>query len=179
MPAYGVSQKNNDIGQAYFFFSPHPHPFPSFVLAPTVRVTISTLPNLPLSENKRWRYNNITNTNKVSHTQNTPALQAKLTFDPPTETIPNEIKRRSTYSGTSITLIPRQLELTFLSLDQNFTEIYPNNSNSWLTRTVFRFPSKFALPGFFCILLACVAASPLIRLNHLYSPSAVRSIQKV
>ena len=27
----------------------HPPPFPSFTLAPTVRVTISTLPNLPLS----------------------------------------------------------------------------------------------------------------------------------
>ena len=31
------------------FFSPPPSPFPSFALAPTVRVTISTLPNLPLS----------------------------------------------------------------------------------------------------------------------------------
>ena len=31
----------------YFFFSPPP--FPCFVLAPTVRVTISTLPNLTLS----------------------------------------------------------------------------------------------------------------------------------
>ena len=54
MPAYGVSQKNNDIGQAYFF-SPPPPRFPSFALAPTVRVTISTLPNLPLSLNQRWR----------------------------------------------------------------------------------------------------------------------------
>ena len=32
-----------------FFFSPSPPPFPSFALAPTVRVTSSTLPNLPLS----------------------------------------------------------------------------------------------------------------------------------
>ena len=31
------------------FFSPPPPPFPSFALAPTVRLTISTLPNLPLS----------------------------------------------------------------------------------------------------------------------------------
>ena len=31
LPAYGVSQKNNDIGQAYFFFPPPP-PFPSFAL---------------------------------------------------------------------------------------------------------------------------------------------------
>ena len=54
------------------FFSPPPPPFPSFALAPTVRVTISTLPNLPLS----LLNNNITNTNKVSPTHNTPALQA-------------------------------------------------------------------------------------------------------
>ena len=37
------------------FFSPPPPPFPSFALAPIVRVAISTLPNLPLSENQRWR----------------------------------------------------------------------------------------------------------------------------
>lgn len=43
------------------FFSP-PHPsFPSFALAPTRRVAISTLPNVPLSENQS--YNN-TNVNK-------------------------------------------------------------------------------------------------------------------
>ena len=36
--------------QAGVFFSPLPlPPFPSFTLVPTVRVTISTLPNLPLS----------------------------------------------------------------------------------------------------------------------------------
>ena len=39
-------------------FLPSPSPFPSLALAPTVRVTISTLPYLPLS----------TNTNKVSPT---------------------------------------------------------------------------------------------------------------
>ena len=54
-----------------------PPPFPFFALAPTVRVTISTLPNLPLSLIKDGGYN-ITNTNKVSPTQNTPALQASV-----------------------------------------------------------------------------------------------------
>ena len=53
---------------------------------------------------------------------------------------------------TRITRIPRQLELNFLSLGQNFTEIYPDTSNSQLTRTVFRFASEFELPGFYCIL---------------------------
>ena len=38
----------------------------------------------------------------------------------------------------------------FPFLGQNFTEIYPDNSNSLLTWTVFRFPSEFELPGFFC-----------------------------
>ena len=36
-------------GERSIFFSPSPPPFPSFTLAPTLRVTISTLPNLPLS----------------------------------------------------------------------------------------------------------------------------------
>ena len=38
-------------GRRIFFSppSPSPSPFPSFALAPTVKVTISTLPNLPLS----------------------------------------------------------------------------------------------------------------------------------
>ena len=40
-------------GERREFFSPPPPPFPSFALAPnlapTVRVTICTLPNLPLS----------------------------------------------------------------------------------------------------------------------------------
>ena len=50
------------------------------------------------------------------------------------------------------TVEPRQLELgqlefptnsnlIFFYLDQNFTEIYPDNSNSLLTRTVFRVAS--------------------------------------
>ena len=47
LPAYGVSQKNNVIGQAYFFPSPSPSSF--FALTPTIRVNITTLPNLPLS----------------------------------------------------------------------------------------------------------------------------------
>ena len=38
----------------------------------------------------------------------------------------------------------------FPFLDQNFTEIYPDNLNSLLTRTVIRFPSDFELQGFFC-----------------------------
>ena len=55
MPAYGVSQKNNDIRQAFFFSPPPPSPIPSFALAPTVRVTISTLFNFMTVEDWRWR----------------------------------------------------------------------------------------------------------------------------
>ena len=44
-------------------------------IAPTVRVTISTPPNLI----KDGDHSTITNTNKVSPTQNTPALQARKT----------------------------------------------------------------------------------------------------
>ena len=59
------------------------------------------------------------------------------------------------YSRTSttriwITQIPHYLELNFLSLDQNFTEIYTDNLNSPLTRTVFCFPSEFESLGFYC-----------------------------
>ena len=57
---------------------------------------------------------------------------------------------RTLITWTRITRIPRSLELNFLSLDQNFTEIYPDNPDSPLTRTVFRFPSEFELPGFYC-----------------------------
>ena len=46
--------------------------------------------------------------------------------------------------------INTDLEVNFLSLDQNFTEIYPNNSNSQLTRAVFHFPEKFKILGFYC-----------------------------
>ena len=53
LPAYRVSQKNNDIGQACCFSPPHPL-FPFFALTPTLRVTICALPNLPLSK-QRWR----------------------------------------------------------------------------------------------------------------------------
>ena len=54
----------------------------AFALAPTVRVTISTLPNLLSPINLRCHrikdggYKNIKSANKVSPTQNTPALQA-------------------------------------------------------------------------------------------------------
>ena len=43
--------KGREKGKRRIFFlpSPAPPPFPSFAIAPTVRVTISTLPNLPLS----------------------------------------------------------------------------------------------------------------------------------
>ena len=60
-----------------YFFLPSPPPFHSFALAPTVRVTISTLPNqFHRRKIKDGGYNNITNTNKVSPAKNTPALQA-------------------------------------------------------------------------------------------------------
>ena len=59
-------------------------------------------------------------------------------------------RSRTSITRTRITRIPSSLELNFLSLDQNFTEIYPYNSDSPLTRTIFRFPSYFELPGFYC-----------------------------
>ena len=46
--AYGVSQKKNEIGQAYFFLVSL-SPIPSFAPAPTLRVGMSTVPNLPLA----------------------------------------------------------------------------------------------------------------------------------
>ena len=52
-------------------------PFPSFALVPTLRVTILLSPIFHYHEIKDGGYNN-TNTNKVSPTQNTPALQAKM-----------------------------------------------------------------------------------------------------
>ena len=60
---------------------------------------------------------------------------------------------RTSITRTQITLIPRN----FLCLDQNFTESYPDNSNSPLTRTVFRFPSEFELPGLY---LYCAPTIP-------------------
>ena len=45
-------------------------------------------------------------------------------------------------TGTRITRNPRQVELNLLSLDQDFTEIYPDNSNSPL-KAIFRFPLEF------------------------------------
>ena len=52
-----------------FFFCPPPPPFPPFALAPTVRVTISTLYSPHCHKIKDGGYNNITNTNKMSPTQ--------------------------------------------------------------------------------------------------------------
>ena len=80
----GASQREQGGGgereekTSYFFFSPPPPPFPSFALTPTVRVTICTLPIFHCHKIKDGGYNNITNTNKVSSTQNTPALQANV-----------------------------------------------------------------------------------------------------
>ena len=51
---------------------------------------------------------------------------------------------------TRTTRKPRWLQLYFISLDQNFTEIYPDNSNSPLTRTVLRFPWEFEFLSFYC-----------------------------
>ena len=66
---------------AVFFFSPPPPPFPFFALAPTVRVTIFLLsPIFHCHKIKDGSYNSITNTNKVSPTQNTPPLQVKLCY---------------------------------------------------------------------------------------------------
>ena len=71
---------------------------------------------------------------------------------------------------------PRQLELNFLSLDQNFTEIYPDISNYPLPRTVFRSPSEFKLPGFHCISSAKRQAPSAKRLLYLVSLECRRLI---
>ena len=41
----------------------------------------------------------------------------------------------------------RNKDLHTVDARQNFTEIFPDNSNSPITRTVFRFPVEFELPG--------------------------------
>ena len=54
----GASQRERGGGgerEREYFFLPSPSPFPSFALAPTARVAISTLPSLLLSYNQRWR----------------------------------------------------------------------------------------------------------------------------
>ena len=51
------------------FFSPPPPPSSFFALTPTVRVTIFTLPNLPLSQNQRQRLHRSDPINKLSPTQ--------------------------------------------------------------------------------------------------------------
>ena len=77
----GASQRERGKGgerEEKIFFSPPPPPFPSFVLTPTVRERLLFLlsPIFHCHKIKDGGYNNITNTNKVSLTQNTPALQA-------------------------------------------------------------------------------------------------------
>ena len=82
LPAYGVSQKNNDIGQAYFF---SPLPLPPFLLSPSHQpsgLIFVLSPIFHCHKIKDGGYNNITNTKKVSLTQNTPALQANQ-MEPP------------------------------------------------------------------------------------------------
>ena len=49
LQAYGVSQRTMILGRRLFFLPPPPSPFPSIALAPTLRVTMFTLPNLPPS----------------------------------------------------------------------------------------------------------------------------------
>ena len=71
------SGHQNERSASECFFSPPPSPSSFFALTPTVRVTISTLPNLPLSQNQRWRLHRSDPINKLSPTQNTPALQAR------------------------------------------------------------------------------------------------------
>ena len=73
LPAYGVSQKNNDIGQAYFF---SPLPLPPFLLSPShlpLGLLFLLSPIVHCHKIKDGGYNN-TNTSKVSPTQYTPAL---------------------------------------------------------------------------------------------------------
>ena len=49
----GAGNRRGERRESGVFFSPlH---LPPFALAPTLRVTISILPNLPLSSNQRWR----------------------------------------------------------------------------------------------------------------------------
>ena len=74
--AYRVSQKNNDIGKVYFFL---PSPFPLSFFRPRTHLNgyyFCVSPIFHCHKIKDGGYNN-TNTNKVSPTQNTPALQAK------------------------------------------------------------------------------------------------------
>ena len=69
------------IACSAYFFLPIPPPlrptFPSFALAPPLKAAISTLPNLPLSQNQRWRLQQ-TNINNLSHSQNTRGLHCRL-----------------------------------------------------------------------------------------------------
>ena len=78
VPAYGVSQKNSDIGQVYFFSSPPPT-FPSFTLAHTLKGLLFLLSPIFLWHKiKDGGYNNTNLYKQLSPTQNTPALQARF-----------------------------------------------------------------------------------------------------
>jgi len=58
-----------------------------------------------------------------------------------------------------------QSELNFLSLDQNFIEIYPDNLNTSLTWTVFHFPSELELPRFYSTCIIYVMGQILIQVE--------------
>ena len=62
----------------------------------------------------------------------------------------------------------------FLSLAQNFTESYPVNSNSLPTKTVYRFPSKFNLPQFYC--KSCISMCIMILMFSLFYSSGKKEL---
>ena len=77
----GMSQKERGRGERResVVLSLPPPPFSSFALAPTLRVTIFTLPNLILRHNtKDGDFNSMNIDKQLSPTQNTPVLQATL-----------------------------------------------------------------------------------------------------
>ena len=76
-----MSQKERGRGERResVVFSLPPPPFSSFALAPNLRVTIFTLPNLILRHNiKDGGFNSMNIDKQLSPTQNTPVLQATL-----------------------------------------------------------------------------------------------------
>ena len=78
VPAYGVSQKNSDIGQVYFFSSPPPT-FPSFTLAHTLKGLLFLLSPIFLWHKiKDGGYKNANINKRLSPAQNTPALRARF-----------------------------------------------------------------------------------------------------
>ena len=79
LPTYEVSQKNNDIGQAYFFsllplplsfFLPRTYPKGYYFYSPQSSTVVKSKMAATTTSPP--------NTNKVSPTQNTPALQATV-----------------------------------------------------------------------------------------------------